>query len=692
MIRGAALRRLVCLVGLPLALVTGWMLVAPAEPSAAPAGLHHDLVVRLDPVSREVIAEDVITLQDGDGVEFSLDRRFAVERVLADGVPAYVTSRAVSAQRNLWRVTLDRSPPRTLTVRYRGRLDPLPAADHRQVLRGLRPLADPRGSFLPGGSGWYPEFGDAPFAYRVALDLPADQRGLVPGRLVDEQVDAGRYRATFAFAHPAETIDLIAGPYRVRERTLPRADGDPIRLRTYFPADLDDLADEYLSAVGGFLDLYSRWIGPYPFTEFSVVSSPLPTGFGMATLTYLGADVLRLPFIRDTSLGHEILHNWWGNGVYVDYARGNWSEGLTAFMADYAYKEREGPDAAREARLAMLRDIAAIRPDQDMPLRTFTSRTHGTSQIVGYHKGTLLFLMLRDLIGHAAFDAGVRSFWRDHRFRRASWADLACAFETASGKDLGSFFDQWLGRRGVPRIVIEGANAERTASGYRVRIVLAQDEPTYTVGVPLAVSTSAGRVERRLDIAARRQEFVVDTASRPVSVALDPDFRTLRLLDPSEAPPILRNVIVDPATVTIAATSDPSVRAAAADLARRLLDYGLRIGEPEALPMDVPLLVIGLSPDVDRWLGRSRLPARPDRVGMRGTAQVWTARQPDGRVLAVVSAESRDALKALLRPLPHHGRQSFLVFEGQRVVERGIWPTPVRELRLEISDQSNRGL
>ncbi len=98
-----------------------------------------------------------------------------------------------------------------------------------------------------------------------------------------------------------------------------------------------------------------------------MVSSPTPTGFGMPTLTYLGVEVLRLPFIRTTSLGHEVLHNWWGNGVYPDYAQGNWSEGLTTFMADYAYKERESDEAARDMRRGWLRDFAALAPGQDAP-------------------------------------------------------------------------------------------------------------------------------------------------------------------------------------------------------------------------------------------------------------------------------------------------------------------------------------
>jgi len=549
-------------------------------------------------------------------------------------------------------------------------------------LRGLPPMADPRGSFLPGGTGWYPEIGRAFFTYRLSLDLPDGQRGLVPGRLIDERSEDGRYRATFAFTRPAESIDLIAGPYRVRERIVRRKGRDRLRLRTYFHADLADLADDYLAAVDKYVALYSRWIGPYPFTEFSVVSGPLPTGFGMPTLTYMGARVLRLPFIRTSSLGHEILHNWWGNGVYADLDRGNWSEGLTAFMADYTYKEQEGPDAAREARLELLRDVAAIPPGQDTPLRRFTSRSHGTSQIVGYHKGTFLFLMLRDLLGTSVFDAGLQHFWRDRQFRTASWADLERAFEEASGRKLDRFFDQWLSRSGAPRFRIERARVDRTASGHRVRITLGQDEPAFAATVPVVVTTPTGRTEFPLVVAGVRQEFVLDVSARPESVALDPDFRVLRHLDAAEMSPVLRQVIVDPATVTIAASPAETVRSLAEELSRAVLDYPRALGDAAMLRGDVPLLVIGLSAEVDRFLARANLPGRPQRVVGRGTAQVWTAYQQNGKVLAVVSAESADALRALLGPLPHYGRQSYLIFDAATAVERGIWPAPGREWRL----------
>jgi len=55
--------------------------------------------------------------------------------------------------------------------------------------------------------------------------------------------------------------------------------------------------------------------------------------------------VVRLPFITETSLGHEVLHSWFGNSVEVDAGQGNWCEGLTTYLADQAFAADKGTDA-----------------------------------------------------------------------------------------------------------------------------------------------------------------------------------------------------------------------------------------------------------------------------------------------------------------------------------------------------------
>jgi len=92
--------------------------------------------------------------------------------------------------------------------------------------------------------------------------------------------------------------------------------------------------------------------------------------------------------------------------------------------------------------------------------------------------------------------------------------------------------------------------------------------------------------------------------------------------------------------------------------------------------------VIGLEAEVDQWLKERGLPGRPDVVKGKGTAQAWTAGRDNGGAIAVVSAKDTEALAALARPLPHYGRQSYVVFEGSKMIERGTWPARVQLVKV----------
>jgi aminopeptidase N len=643
-------------------------LAAGAE--AAPATrVHHDLSVALDPARRGLRATDRITLEGAGTVALELGPRFRVERVRLDGVDLAAPS--APATPNRWTLVLSPAAQHRIEIEYASELAALDPRDHREILAALPPMAGAQGAFLPAGSGWVPTVGDGLFTYRLAVETPAGQRALAAGRLVSEEDTHDAFRAVYEFAHPTDGIDLMAGPYVVQERMLARAGAEPIRLRTWFHPDIADLAAGYLDACVGYLALYEDWIGRYPYTEFSVVSSALPTGFGMPTLTYLGIDVLRLPFIKATSLGHEVLHNWWGNGVYPDWNRGNWSEGLTAFMADYAYKERESEAAARGMRLDWLRDFAAVPPAQDTPLRAFTSRTHGASQVVGYHKAAFLFLMLRDELGATAFDAGLRRFWAQRQFQISGWDDLHAAFEQESGRDLRAYFAQWLDRTGAPRVRIAAAQAARDGARHRLELELVQDAPPFALRVPLVVSHAGTTSARHVELSQTRQRFALELDAPPAGVALDPDLRLFRRLAASELPPILRQAMLDASTATAILSPDPVAREAARALADAMLDHGVHETADGARG---PLLLIGLEDEVDAALAQRGLPARPEQLRGKGTAQVWALHDAAGGPVLCISARDATALRSLVRPLPHYGRQSWLVFEGAKAIERGVWP------------------
>jgi len=647
---------------------------------------HLELDVALDPSQRTVSGTALLKFSEAERPMFALAADAIVERATVGSRPVRF-DRTVADGRAFFRVPPD-VQGRNISVVYRLTLAPLDLArDHRSVLEALPAMADEQGSFLPSGSGWYPE-PQTDFSYAVSVSVPGAQRAIVPGRLTSESTREGVYRARFQFDQPAAGIDLMAGPFVVRERQTRIGDRD-VRLRTYFAPDLGDtLSDDYLSAVDRYLRLYSAWIGPYPYDEFSVVSGPLPTGFGMPTLTYLGAQVIRLPFIRDTSLGHEVLHNWWGNGVYPDYARGNWAEGLTTFMADYAYKEQAGESAAREMRHGWLRDHAALPAGQDRPLTAFTSRTHSASAAVGYGKAAMLFYMVREQIGAEAFDRAIRTFYRDHLFKRASWADLEAAFSKEFSQPLGPVFNAWITRTGAPHVAIASAVAkpEPTGRGWNLRLLLSQGTPAYPLTVPVAVTTATGQEVLRVPLSTARDAATIRVTDQPLAVVVDPDFQLWRELDAVEAPPIVREAIAAHDPVIVNLEGSPDFGRAAEAVGKALLEQPARM--TSALPADAPVAVlVGTPARLEPVLAKYHLGARPEEVRGRGTAQVWTVRKEQQTVL-VISARDADSLAALARALPHLGSQSWAVFEGPRPIARGVWRAEAVRVPVRLSGEN----
>ena len=249
----------------------------------APPEVQYDITVQIDPVARRIEGRTVIIANTSEELTLMLRRRFEVMSASVDD--SSLGPSATAGGMRGWRIAGEKQLPRRIEMHWRGELAALDTSlDHHQTLGRNEPASSEAGTFLPDSSGWYPHLADKLASYRVTINLPAGQRGLVAGGLVEESDSSEGYRARFGFPSPTGGIDLMAGPYTVESRAMRGTGGKTIRLRTYFHPQIADLAPAYLDAVKGYIELYESWIGAYPFTEFSVVSSPTPTGFGMPTL------------------------------------------------------------------------------------------------------------------------------------------------------------------------------------------------------------------------------------------------------------------------------------------------------------------------------------------------------------------------------------------------------------------------
>jgi hypothetical protein len=390
--------------------------------------------------------------------------------------------------------------------------------------------------------------------------------------------------------------------------------------------------------------------------------------------------------MRTRSLAHEVLHNWWGNGVAVDYAGGNWSEGLTTYMADYALAVEQDSEQGQAMRVKWLRDYAALPPERDTAVLDFIAKRHQAAQVVGYNKVAFIFHMLAAEIGQDAFAAGLRRFWAQHAFETAGWQQLQAAFEHTSGRGLDWFFRQWLTRAGAPVLALGTSDVQRTGSTFAVRIEVQQSSPYYRLTLPVTLETRDGTETRfaAVDGAVTMLEFVSD--SQPLAIHIDSFADVFRRLTPEETPPIMRDVTLHPAAITLIGTEEAAYGENARALAARLLDTEPRFGTvAQALETGAPVLLIADVRDAAELLARLQVDAIPALPEVAHSAAAWSARRNDGQPVLIVTAPTAEALRSLLRPLPHYGGRSYVLFDGDKAISRGVWPISRSPLRRELT-------
>ena len=191
-------------------------LVCSLAPSWA-SERHYDIRLSLHPATRVLDARVRVTLPTTTEGRFGLGPGFMLQALTIDG-------ETMDPAAESWPLPTGRPAE----IAYRATL---PALDAARMSRILIPFADPDGSFLPL-VGWYLSVGD--FTYDVTVDVPAEQRAVVSGRLLEETEANGRYIVRFAFDKRARELSVFAGPYVVGETMQ-----GGIRLRTYFPKDVD---------------------------------------------------------------------------------------------------------------------------------------------------------------------------------------------------------------------------------------------------------------------------------------------------------------------------------------------------------------------------------------------------------------------------------------------------------------------
>ncbi len=586
-----------------------------------------------------------------------------------------------------------------ILISYEGKIyDPPKRAEfsRQNITDQTAGLIGEEGVYLSEATHWYPEQPKSLCTFQLEVTLPSEYEVVSEGDFSGRDIDESSARISWDIPYPTESLHLIAGKYIVTKSTY-----RDIEVSTYFFPEEQHLSESYIQAVKKYLRMYEEMIGAYPYKKFSVVENFFPTGYGMPSFTLLGRQVIRLPFIIHTSLGHEVLHNWWGNSVFVDYEKGNWCEGLTTYLADYHYKELKSPEAAEQYRREVCRDYTnyVVQAEEDFPLTVFQGRTTPATRAIGYGKTLMLFHMLRRHLGDEIFYKCLREFYKNKVWSLASWKDVREVFETNSDQDLAWFFGQWAERSGAPVLKLNKPILERKEGQYMVHLEVEQEEQPYRLDVPIEIEMEKETENKRLTCSFSEETQSSKTCpisstlkTRPLSVSVDPDQHLFRKLTPEEIPAILSGVLgdKDQLVVMIPEENEP-LNKAYEEMAVNLTRTGKakRINLKEATDQDLrehSLFVLGnimkleelkkkgLKLPEDLHIKQETLIFNGNRY--TGDASIlFTMKNPwnEDKTMAFFYGRTAEAVNATAPKLLHYGKYSYLAFESGTNKDKGIY-------------------
>ena len=519
-------------------------------------------------------------------------------------------------------------------------------------------VIDGRGIFLTGA--WYPK-PDQMARYHLRAAVPRGYEAVSEAERVERTASDHNTLFTFHFDHPLDEIHLVATDrYTIVEDRF-----NNVEILAYFFREDADLIRTYIEHTKGYLKLYGDLIGPFPYRRFSIVENFLPTGYSMPTYTLLGQEVLRLPFIPETSLGHETLHQWLGNLVYIDYAKGNWAEGLTTYLADHLYEEKKGQGA--EYRKGALIDYQSyVHPDNEFPLRDFTARTDNASKAIGYGKAALVFHMLKKKVGEPAFYRSIRDFTAEMAFKKATWEDLRRVFERHYPGDLTRFFDQWIDRKGLPDLHLEEVEINPSGGRFEVAFTILQNQEVYELELPVTLYSFRGKTSRSIHLSKKKERFELGIDDLPEKIVLDGDYDLARTLSPPEFPPVIARVAGEEKAIIAL----PSYGAETyEEIIEAFKGKGRLMKADQIREEDLKtssLVILGTdNPLIGRLYGKLNARAGFDVIVKENP---WDPR----RVAGIFSATSRKEVEVAFSKIFHYGKYSEISFDRGMNVSKKI--------------------
>ncbi len=424
--------------------------------------------------------------------------------------------------------------PVTLRFRWSGALvspEGGPLATKRLAYVG------PEGSYLLYASRWFPfhDYAADRATSDITLIVPT---GLQVAGTSDDAVTAqpspkeGATRYRFVHRQPVLIGNFAAGQYINRNLRFGNYE-----IQFYAKPGSEGRINSYAELMGQVLEFYAKQYGAPLFGTRLVVaqidddSLDTYSGPGIMFLASRLFDTARS--LPEEKLQREVAYQWWGQTVGLKSFDDAWiSQGL-AEWSSFAFRESTLSGGALEAAQREQQE-RALTFEQTASIARAPSALDDQSaayQSIVFHKGAMVFRMLREVLGKDKFDLLLHNFLEQYRGKNASIDDFEHLTTQAASQNMRYFFAQWVEGTGVPEFTVDYQIIRTRAGKFRTRGTVKQTLENLRMPVQLMLRSEGDSQTILTTIEGRSEDFDFESNGQPIEVVVDPNYKILRMSD-----------------------------------------------------------------------------------------------------------------------------------------------------------------
>lgn len=385
------------------------------------------------------------------------------------------------------------------------------------------------------GRVWFPCFDNFVEHSKYEFNITCDtaRKAYCNGQLMSDIVNGAKRTRTWVMNEqiPTYLANVSVAKYKQVNWTVNTLTGPK-------PITLVGVAGDTAAMKAGFVNLtnciagFENYFGPYKWNRFGYCLVPFNSGAmeHATNISYPRSAAGNLAY-ESVLMAHELSHHWWGDLITCETQEDMWiNEGMATFSAYMFLEWKYGKPTY----------LANIRSEHNELVHHLHHKEGGFRSISGvpsnltygdyvYKKGADIAHTLRGYMGDAAFFNACKYAMLQKEYKNVNTLELRDLFQTSSGQNLTSFFNNWLLNPGWPQFDIDSVKYIQSGPNYNAVVSVKQKllgAPTLFTGVPLEITFFKNdwtRSVQTITMSGATSNFTVSVPFLPVYHALNYD-------------------------------------------------------------------------------------------------------------------------------------------------------------------------